>query len=462
VTIDRTSVPTLAPPIHAALPPFSTHVLRNGLEVAIAETHSLPIVAARLVIRAGAAADAPERAGRASLTAAVIDEGTSKRSALEIAGSLERLGADLVVSADWDQTVLALQVLSGRIDPAFALLAEVATDPAFQIEEFARKKQERLTALLQERDDPAVIAARGFVATVYGSDHPYGTGISGDRRTVGSLERDMLVRFHDDYYRPANAFLVVVGDVSPARLIPTLERVFESWAAGPVEPVTVPRVPAQRAMAIRIMDRPGAPQSELRMGHAGPPRTTEDYFPLVVMNTILGGSFTSRLNTRLREEKGYTYGVRSSFSFRSGPGPFVVSTAIGTNVSHAAVEDTLGELERIRDDLVPEAELETARNFLALGLPRRFETVDAITEHIADLLLHRLPHDYYDHYMARVGAVTAGEVRAAAQKYLDPKHTVVVLAGDAESIEGPLAALGVGPVERSVPDDNPFSGTALA
>ncbi|MGH7553675.1 MAG: M16 family metallopeptidase, partial [Longimicrobiales bacterium] len=361
-----------------------------------------------------------------------------------------------------DQTVLALQVLSARIDPAFALLAEVATDPAFRMEEFARKKQERLTALLQERDDPAVIAGRGFVATVYGSDHPYGRPVAGDRRTVESLERDMLVRFHHDYYRPANAFLVVVGDVSPARLIPTLERVFDSWAVGPVDPVTMPRVPARRALAIRIIDRPGAPQSELRMGHAGPPRTTEGYFPLVVMNTILGGSFTSRLSTRLREEKGYTYGVRSSFSFRSGPGPFVVSTAIGTNVSHAAVEDAVRELERIRDELVFDAELETARNYLALGLPRRFETVDAITEHIADLLLHRLPHDYYDRYMSRVGMVSAGDVRAAAQKYLDPSHTAIVLAGDAESIDGPLAALGIGPVERTVPDDNGFCGTVLA
>lgn len=456
---DRVRPPALPLPVEAKLPPSERFTLTNGLEVAHAPLHALPLVAVRLVVRAGAAADAHGLGGRASLTAEVLDEGTRHRSALDIATLLETLGADFAVSADWDQTVVVLQVLPARLEAALGLLSEIVTEPAFAAEEFARKKRERLLALLQDRDEPAVLASRAFAAHVYGDRHAYGNAVAGDARSVEALDRDALVRFHQAHYRPAGAFLVVTGDVRSGRLRPLLERVFEGWSCGPPVPVPQPARPAPRATAVRIVDRPAAPQSELRIGHAGPPRTTGDYFPLVVMNTILGGSFTSRLNTRLREEKGYTYGVRSSFAFRGGPGPFVVSTAVGTAATADAAADVLREIRRMREATVPAAELDRARNYLALGLPRRFETLDGISEHIADVLLHGLADDYYDHFMARVRAVSAAEVLEAAARHLDPDHTGIVLAGDFDAVAADLAGLGLGAVER-VDVDPP--GTPLA
>jgi predicted Zn-dependent peptidase len=456
---ERSRPPALPAPRDARLPPFTRFRLRNGLEVAAAEQHALPLVLARLTMRAGAATDPPQLAGRASLTAELVDEGTSTRSALDIASSLEMLGADLMVTGDWDQTVLSLQVLADRLEPGLELLADILVNAAFDPGEVERKKTERLTALLQELDEPAALASRAFVAEVYGRDHAYGNAASGDLRTVRGIDRETLVRFHADRYRPADAFLVIVGDIEPARLVPTLERLFAPWVAAPVTPVVAPPPPPARTTAIRVVDRPDAPQSELRIGHAGPPRTTTDYFPIIVMNTILGGSFTSRLNQRLREEKGYTYGARSSFAFRAGPGPFVVSTAVDTRATAPAVSDVLREIRRLRDDNVPESELERARNYIALGLPRRFETVDGIAEHIAEILLYGLADDYYDHYMASVRAVGAEAVRSAAQRYLDPAHTAVVVAGDYDQTAGALEALGAGVVERAAPDFAMTSGT---
>lgn len=446
-------LPALGRPVPAKLPAFTRSTLPNGLELAFAQVRALPLVALRLVVRAGAGADPPPHAGRAHLTASVLDEGTAELGSLEIAAALERLGAQLAVAADWDSTTLALRALSSRFDPALELAGELALRPAFAQAEFERKRRQRLVALLQEQDDAEILAARAFTSHVYGAEHPYGRPAAGDLRSVQALDRDALVRFHADHYRPAGVFLVVVGDVSAARLIPALERVFGAWTSSREVAVEIPAAPAHETAAVRVVDRPGAPQSELCVGHAGPARSTRDYFPLIVLNTILGGSFTSRLNTKLREEKGYTYGVRSFFEFRTGPGPFVVSTAVDTAVTAEAVADIVNELERIRAERVTQQELERARNYLALGLPRRFETVDGIADHIADLMLHRLPDDYYDRYMASVYDVSIDEVRDAAERHLIPSRLAAAVAGDYEAVARALENINFAGVSRVAKED---------
>lgn len=445
--VDRTVPPQPGPPPEFRLPALQRHRLSNGLSVTIVEQHELPVVDLRLVVRTGAAADGPQVAGRASLTADLLDEGTTTRSALELADAIDFLGAELTTYAGWDASIVSMHVLTPRLEPALELMADVVLNPSFPEDEFERKKRERLTALLQEQDEPRVLAAKAFAAAVYGPEHPFGTTVQGTRESVERLDRQAVVDFYRTYYRPNNAFLVVVGDVTPATLLPLLERVFGSWQPADVPPVRLPAPPAAQPTAVYLVDKPGAAQSELRMGHVGVARDTPDYFSLVVLNTILGGSFTSRLNTKLREEKGYSYGAGSAFDLRRAPGPFLAGTAVFTDVTDSAVVIVLDEIRRIREEPVPAAELERAKNYLALGFPGRFERTDGIAGQIVELELYGLDDAQVNRYVERIRAVTAEDVQRVARQYLDPDHMVIAVAGDRAKIEERLRAAGIGPVQ---------------
>jgi predicted Zn-dependent peptidase len=301
---------------------------------------------------------------------------------------------------------------------------------------------------VRENDEPAIVANKAFAAAVYGDRHRYGVPLVGTSATASRLERDALVALHRARYRPARAgaFLIIVGAIESAAAVAALERSLAGWTGAvderPAEPPPAPR----RATAIHVVDRPGAPQSEIRVGHAGPPRTTPDYFPLIVLNTMLGGSFTSRLNLKLREEKGYTYGARSGFGFRAGPGPFVASSAVFTDVTADAVADCLSEMRRLRDEAVPMDELDRARRYLALGLPRRFETGEQVAGQIAEAELYGLGARYWEEFAERVAAVGSADVARVAAQHLDVAHAQVVIVGDRARIVHDLERLDVGPV----------------
>lgn len=450
--LDRSRVPIVGPPPAVHLPPIERRVLANGLPVLIVEKRGLPVVDVALVTRAGAHADVPAVAGRAFFTADLLDEGTANRSALAVAEEADRLGASLYTRARWDDTSVGLHVLSPRLEPALALLLDVALHPAFAEGEIERKRKERLAAIVQEQDEPRVLANHAFARAVYGSAHPFGAPLGGTATSVRELDRDGLASFHRARQRPNNAFLVLVGDVAADVLVQGLEGALRDWQDADVPADVPPSAPAPRAAAIRIVDRPGAPQSELRVGHAGAPRGTPDYFPLLVLNTILGGAFTSRLNNRLREEKGFTYGAGSVFAFRRHGGPFVASSAVFTGATAEAVGIVLHELRRIREERVSELELERAKSYLALGLPRRFETTSDIVRLVAEQELYGLGDDFYGQYVDRVRAVTRDDVLLAAQRQLDPTHATVVVAGDRREVAGALENLGVGEVV-TVPGD---------
>lgn len=445
--LDRTRPPALGEPPAVNFPTLQRHRLSNGLEVVLLEHHELPVVDVQLVVRTGAAADAPVVAGRASLTADVLDEGTSTRNALELSDALDFLGATLETAASWDASYASLHVLAPRLAAGLELLADVALNAAFPAGELERIRKERLTQILQQRDEPRVLANQAFAAVVYGAEHPFGSPLLGTQASVTRLDRDALVRFYRTYYRPNNAFLVVVGDVTPATLIPQLERSLGSWQPASVPAVTLPPPPPANPTAIYLVDRPGAAQSEVRVGHVGVPRDTPDYFPLLVMNTVLGGSFTSRLNQKLREEKGYTYGAGSVFDFRRGPGPFRALAAVFTGVTDSALVLFLQEIGRIREQPVPEAELERATSFLVLGLPQRLETAGDLAHELSELALYDLGEDFFDRFVARVRAVTAEDVQRVARACLRPDRLAIVIAGDRAQIEGRLRALGVGPLQ---------------
>ena len=444
------------PPLPGAAPELSLpdpvrRTLDNGLDVILVEQHELPVVDVRLVVRAGAAVDAPADAGRATLLADLLDEGTTTRTTLQLADELEFLGAELTTDAGWDATYAHLHVLRPRLDEALELMADVVLHPTFPAEEVERKRAERLAALIQQRDEPRFLASNAFAAVLYGRAHPYGISSLGSNASIRALEREDLLRTYRAYFRPGNAFLVVAGDVTMSDLLPMLERHFGEWEDGDVALPPLPESPAPAATAVHVVDKPGAAQSEIRVGQVGVARSTPDYFPLLVMNTMLGGSFTSRLNMNLREEKGYTYGARSGFDHRMGAGPFTAAAAVETAVTDSAVIEFLREMRRIRDERVPDVELERAVNYIAYGLARRFETTNDIASNIADAELYGLGDDYFDRYVARVRAVTAEDVQRVAQTYLDPARWAIVIAGDRSAIEARLRGLGIGEVHAIEP-----------
>lgn len=448
----RATPPTLGRPASLSLPPLQRHALANGLEVLLVERPGLPVVDVQLLVRAGAAGDDARHAGRACLMAGLLDQGTARRTATQIAEETELLGASLHTSGSWDFCAAGLHVLSPRLEPALDLLADVVIRPTFPQQDFERRRARRLAAILQELDEPRVVATHAFTRALYGADHPFGHPLGGSRETVERLTRDDVRAFCDARFTPRDAFVVVVGDVTAAGVLPLLERCLGEWQAADAgagragESAAPDGRPPAAGVGIHVVDRPGAPQSELRIGRAGPPRMTPDYFPLLVANTILGGTFTSRLNMRLREEKAYTYGAGSSIACRAAGGPLLAATAVATAATADAVATVVEELRRLAAEPVPAAELERVRNYIVLGLPRTFETTGDIAEHLAEVALYGLGTDYYARYADRVRSVSAEDVRAAAERWLGAEGLTVVAAGDAAAIRTELEALGIGEV----------------
>ena len=437
--------PDLASPPALSLPPIVTRTLGNGLQVVVVEHHELPVADFALIVRSGAEADPAGHAGLATLTASMLDEGTTTRSALEIADAVAWLGADLGSFGGFDESRVMLHVPTAQLDSALALFADVTIRPSFPPADFDRLKQERLTALLQLKDRGPAIADIAYANIVFGREHPYGRPMPGTEQSVGRITRGDVLRFHRAFYRPNNATLIVVGDVQTDDIVRRVERAFGGW-----ERATVPatRFPAARPAAsttVYLIDKPGAAQSSFRIGGVGAARSTDDYFALLVMNTILGGSFTSRLNQNLREEKGYTYGAGSSFALRREPGPFTARAEIVSAKTDSALLEFIGELRGILDT-VPQDELSKAKRYLQLQLPGDFETTRDIAGQLSPLVLHGLPLDYYDSYVQRIDAVTQEDVRRVADRYIDPSRLAVVIVGDRATIEPGLRALGIGDI----------------
>lgn len=447
-----TTAPQPGPAASLTLPAPERRTLSNGLEVIYVRQGTLPVVHATLVSRGGQSDDPARWPGLAAFTAGMLDEGAAGRDALELAADLSQLGASLSTSAGSDAAYVNLHVLRTRLPDALALMADVAARPDFPTAELERIRQEELTDLARARDEARVIAGNAFASLVYGEDHPYGRITTTE--SISSLERDHLRAFHLAFYRPGTSTLVLVGDVDADALHPVVEEAFGGWDRGspPAEPRPV-ETPEIGETAIYLIDKPEAAQSEIRIGHPGISRDHPDYFPLVVLNTILGGSFTSRLNTNLRETHGYTYGASSSFSMRRGAGPFMAGAAVITAKTDSAVIEFFHELNRIREESVPADELARAKSYVALGLPRRFETTQGVAMQIADLETYDQSIDFYNDYVERVMAVTAEDVRRVANEQVRPDRAVVVVVGDRESIETGLRALGIGPVEiRETPE----------
>jgi zinc protease len=335
-----------------------------------------------------------------------------------------------------------------RLSDALSLMADVGMNPTFPAAELERLRKERLTRLLQARDDPAAIIEIAFPRIVFGEKHRYGTAAAGGTTEVKAMTLDDLRTFHRTYYRPELSTLLVVGDVTAASVMPLLERAFGSWkGAGAVPAVaTLPTAPQLTKRQIYIIDKPGAAQSQIRIGWVGVPRSTPDYPTLQVLNTILGGSFTSRLNTNLRETHGYSYGAFSGFEERISPGAFSARAGVQTDKTADALKEFFNELTGILKP-IPGEELDKAKNYVALGFPAEFESTGDLAQKMEEQLVHSLPDEYFPSYIRSVVQVTKPAVEKAAARYIQPDKFAVVIVGDRKVIESGVRALNLAPIE---------------
>jgi zinc protease len=452
---DRSAPPKLGAPRDVSLPPVVKRTLSNGLPVWIVEQHEVPVASVSLIVKSGAAADPSGKYGLASLTAAMLDEGAGTRDALALADAIDYLGASIGTGASFDASSVSLYTPVSRLADALVLMADVAIRPTFADNEVERLRKERLTSLQQIRDNPPAIGATAFPRLVYGAAHRYGTGMAGTTASVTELTAADIRSFHAQHYHPGNAHLVVVGDVQPDAVVAMLEKSFGSWkpSAGMPEPKLRPTMtaPEPRARTVYLIDKPGAAQSVIRIGWSGVPRSTPDYYAIQVLNTILGGSFTSRLNTNLRETHGYAYGAGSGFDMRLEAGPFSASANVQTDKTSESLTEFFKELTGILEPVSAE-ELEKAKNYLALGFPGDFETTRDIAAKLTEQVVYGLPDGIFNEYVAKIQAVTAADVARVAQQYVTPDRFAVVVVGDLKTIEAGVRTLNLGTV-RIVPID---------
>jgi predicted Zn-dependent peptidase len=442
--VDLTKPPTLGAPKPLTLPAVVTRELANGLRLMIVEQHELPLADFVLIVKNGAETDDAGKLGTATLATSLLKEGTTTRSALQIADQEAYLGVEIFAGSGWDATTVQLHTPTAQLDSALALFADVALHPSFPTAELERLRKTRLTSLLQVKDRGPEIANRAYAAIVFGAA-AYGHALTGDEASANAIQQADVRRFYETYFRPNNATLLVVGDVRPDDVERRVRAMFGGWERRPVPAPAYGQPPAPRQTTIYIVDKPGAAQSSFRIGGVGVPRSTDDYFALTVMNTVLGGSFTSRLNQNLRETKGYTYGASSGFAMRRAPGPFTASAEVVAAKTDSALIEFMKELRGIRE-LVPSDELEKTKRYLQLQLPGRFETTGGIAGQLSQLVVYDIPLGFYNDYTRGIAAVTQADVQRVARRYIDPEHLAIVIVGDRKSIEPALEATGIGDV----------------
>ena len=410
----------------------------------IVEQHELPLADFVLVVKSGGETDESGKLGTATLATSLLKEGTTSRNSLQIADHEAFLGVDIFTDSGWDATTLQLHTPTAQLDSALALFADVALRPAFPANELERLRKNRLTSLLQVRDRGPEMANRAYAAIVFGPA-VYGRPLNGDEASTEAVQQSDVRRFYDTYFRPNNATLLVVGDVKPDDIERRVRALFGGWERRAVPAATYGQPTPAKATTIYVVDKPGAAQSSFRIGTVGVTRNTPDYFPLTVMNTVLGGSFTSRLNQSLRETKAYTYGASSGFSMRRAPGPFIASSEVVAAKTDSALIEFMKELRAIRDT-VPRDELKKTKRYLQLQLPGSFETTGGIAGQLAQLVRYDVPLSFYNGYIAGVAGVTQADVQRVARQYIDPDKLSIVIVGDRKSIEPALKATKIGDV----------------
>src|SRR4051812_16909942 len=455
-TATRENVPTPRPeptaPRSYHFPSFVRATLKNGMQLVVAPVPKLPLVSIAAVVDAGASSEREGEEGAAALTAQLLLEGAAGMDGAALTDRFERIGTSAEAHADWDAATVTLTVLRERLPDALSLVRDLLREPEFPEREVTRLKDERLAELLQLRAEPGSLADEQFARAVYAPTARYATPAAGSATSVRALARDVVQAFYARRYRSSTTTLVLAGDVTVEGARALAEQLFGDWHGGDVPTTTrsIDTAPGQRL--VRVVAKSDAPQSELRVGHVGLPRRHPDFFAVTVMNAVLGGLFSSRINLNLREAHGYTYGAFSAFEWRRGAGPFTIQTAVKSEVTGAAVREILKEIDGIRTAPISESELTLATSYLDGVFPIRYETTAAIAAALSNLVIHDLPESYYDDYRARVRNVTTDDVLRAAQRHLHPDQLHIVVVGDPSVIAAQLTEVSGTPIEVVNPD----------
>ncbi len=454
--IDRTKRPVGKPAPKVELPEIQKATLKNGLKIWLVERHQMPTVAFNLVIQTGSDHDQINQPGVASMTSDVIDEGTKTRDALQVSDALESIGANLNIGANMDGTFMTLNILTKYLEKGIDIFSDVLTNPTFPQKEFDRLQKTRLTSLMQQKDQATMIANNAFSYILYGANHPYGINPSGTETSIKSMTTGDLVKFYQTYYRPNNATLIVVGDIKMKDISSLLEKSLAEWKPADVPAFNIPTAPSIEKMKVYLVDKPGAAQSEIRIGYPALARSTPDYFPVTLMNRMLGGQFTSRINLNIREKRGFTYGARSGFSFQKGAGPFTASAGVHTDKSDSSVHEFLYEINLMREKGMTADELEFVKKGMVGSFALTFETSAQIAGLLQNIILYGLPENYYNTFLQNTEQVTLQDIDRVSKKYLDTSKMAIVVVGDLGKIKEPISLLNLGDIVVCDTDGKPL------
>ncbi len=439
--LDRSIPPKAAPTPKVFFPSFERIPISNGIDVWTVPNHEQPIVSLSLFLRAGSALDPRNREGLVCMVADLLTKGTARRNATQIAEEIDFVGGSLSASAGWDTMTINVSVLSKYLDVAIDLLADVIQFSTYPEEEIERMRLQRLASLRQAKADAGFLADMVFSNMVF-PGHPYGQQSMGTERSITEMSRADITGFAKKYITPSNAFMVAAGDVRSEHLRSLMEANLSTWSGGTHPKVSFGDVSLRASSQVGLINREGAVQSALRVGHVGIPRNSPDYIPVSVLNVLLGGYFNSRINLNLREVHGYTYGARSAFDARIEPGPFVVSTEVRTEVTTRAVEEIVSEITRLTVEQVPEEELQMVKNYMIGNFPLQIETPQQVAGRVATLVLYGLDHDYWDTYREKLSAITSVDLYRIAREYLHPSQLVIAASGDVQALEAGMGEFG--------------------
>ena len=444
MAVDRSRLPMSGAVRPFRFPSIARSTLDNGLDLRVVAHDAAPVVSIAAVVRGGSSADPATRFGLAAFTADLLDDGAGSLDGPGLADVFARIGAEADIEVWPDATVVSITTMARYAERALELLADLLVRPRLADEDVERVRGLRLDRLRQMRAQAATLADRAFTRAIYGG-HPYGHPGIGHPAAVRATTADEIRAFHRATCTPQATSLVVAGAIAPSRAEALAEQTLGAWraAAPPAAPVAAPAEPAARGCVL-VVPRPGAPQSELRIGQVSASRLTPDYHALLLWNAVLGGQFVSRLNLNLRQAKGYTYGVRSGFDFRRRRGPFSVHTSVQTTATADAVSEVLREVTELAGARpVTAEELARAKAAVALGYPRGFETAQQVARAVAQLALHELGADHFEQFGARLNAVQLDALPAAANRHVQPHALTAVVVGDPDAVGPQFAARGV-------------------
>jgi zinc protease len=456
--IDRSKEPAPGSAMSLNLPAMQKATLSNGLKIVLAERHTAPVVNFSLLVQSGYSSDPADALGTCSFAQRMLEEGTPTRDSLKIGEELESLSAEFSAGANLDYASVDLNALKVNVDKALEIYADLIRHPAFPQKEFARLQKDRLAAIQREKVTPNSMAMRVVPTLLYGKGHPY-TGAfigTGTESSVSKMTREDLAKFHDAWYKPNNATLLIVGDTTLAEITPKLEKLFGSWKAGEVAKRTIPQVPEPEKDVVYLIDRPGSGQSLIVAAQLAPPYNDPDQVPLDMVNDIFGGTFSSRINMNLREDKHWSYGVGSRLLPARGERPYFSFSPVQTDKTKESLAELVAEYKNIVGGKpITEAELRDEQSNATLGLPGTFETVQQLSGAYSTILQYNLPEDFYNTYTQKVLAVTPNSANEIAKKYILPSHLVWVVVGDMSKVEAGIRELNIGEVHKIDADGNP-------